>query len=132
MSLAWLFNVLVYFAASLLSLTYGVKFGSTSTNEMITVWIIAMVQIYFFIEPIQVTLALTLTLTLALALTLTLALALTITIPLNPNPNPNPTVTLTLTQILIVVCAPFLCDDSTRCGRCCLRLRYCYNECFSP
>jgi hypothetical protein len=87
MTLAWLFNLCVYFVSALLSLTYGVKFGPESTNEMITVWFIAMFQIYFLVEPMQ---------------------------------------------ILVVVCAPFLCDDATRCGRCCLRIRYCYNEFFSP
>ena len=54
---------------------------------MATVWIVALVQMYLFIEPVQV---------------------------------------------LVVVCAPFLCDESTRCGRCCLAARYCYNEFFSP
>ena len=87
MYIAGIFNLWVYFVGALLSLTYGVKFGPDSTNEMITVWVIAMFQIYCIIEPVQ---------------------------------------------ILIIVCAPFLCDDSTRLGRFCLKARYCYNEFFSP
>ena len=35
-TLAWLFNLFVYFVSALLSLTYGLKFGPQSTNEMIT------------------------------------------------------------------------------------------------
>lgn len=86
-SFAWTFNAFIYFLCALLSLSFGVKFGSDSTNEMITVWCIAMFQIYIIIEPIQ---------------------------------------------ILIVVLAPQLCDDSTAYGRCCLRARYCYNDFFQP
>ena len=51
---AWAFNAFVYVGSALLALTYGVKFKSNSTNEMITVWMLAMLQVYLIIEPIQI------------------------------------------------------------------------------
>ena len=87
MCTAWTFNIAVYATCALLCLTYANKFGANSTNEMITVWIIAMFQIYLIIEPVQ---------------------------------------------ILVTACAPFLCTEDSRCGRCCLRVKYYYNEFFSP
>ena len=51
---AWAFNAFIYVASALLSLTYGVKFKSTTTNEMITVWVLAMLQVYLIIEPLQI------------------------------------------------------------------------------
>ena len=35
-------------------------------------------------------------------------------------------------QILLNAGAPCMFDESTRCGRCCLRVRFIYNEFFSP
>jgi len=53
-SVAWAFNAFIYVGAALLSLTYGVKFRSNSTNEMITVWMLAMLQVYLVVEPLQI------------------------------------------------------------------------------
>ena len=35
-------------------------------------------------------------------------------------------------QVCLIVCAPFLFDEGNACGRCCLRIRYTYNEIFAP
>eukprot|EP00326_Haptolina_ericina_P003322 CAMPEP_0181205914 /NCGR_PEP_ID=MMETSP1096-20121128/20740_1 /TAXON_ID=156174 ORGANISM="Chrysochromulina ericina, Strain CCMP281" /NCGR_SAMPLE_ID=MMETSP1096 /ASSEMBLY_ACC=CAM_ASM_000453 /LENGTH=119 /DNA_ID=CAMNT_0023296747 /DNA_START=1 /DNA_END=360 /DNA_ORIENTATION=+ len=35
-------------------------------------------------------------------------------------------------QVFVLVCMPCLWRDDTRLGRCCLRVRYVYNEYFSP
>jgi len=52
--IAWGFNSSIYSAAALLSLSYGVKFKSNSTNEMMTVWVLAMLQVYLVVEPMQI------------------------------------------------------------------------------
>jgi hypothetical protein len=54
MTLAWLFNVFTYVVFALSALIYGVKFGDTSTNEMLTVWMVAMFQVYVIVEPVQI------------------------------------------------------------------------------
>jgi len=51
---AWAFNGLVYFTVALLTLTHGSKFTARTTNEMLTVWLLAMLQIYLIIEPVQI------------------------------------------------------------------------------
>merc|ERR1711924_359766 len=51
---AWAFNALVYFTVAVLTLTHGSKFTANSTNEMLTVWLLAMLQIYLIVEPIQI------------------------------------------------------------------------------
>ena len=54
MCTAWTFNIAVYATCALLCLTYANKFGANSTNEMITVWILVLLQIYLIVEPLQI------------------------------------------------------------------------------
>ena len=35
-------------------------------------------------------------------------------------------------QVFISACAPCILDDKTRCGRCCQRVRFVYNELCAP
>ena len=35
-------------------------------------------------------------------------------------------------QVCILVCMPCLFRDTNACGRCCIRIRYVYNELFTP
>jgi len=53
-TVAWSINALIYIASALLTLTYGVKYGSNTTNEMLTLWMLAILQIYLIIEPVQI------------------------------------------------------------------------------
>ena len=100
---------------------------------MVMSWVLAYGVTFALVEPIQVlptlTLTLTLKLTLTLTLTLTLALTLTLTLALTLTP------TLTLVeplQVILLVCAPCLFDENTKCGRCMGRCRFVYNELCAP
>ena len=39
---------------------------------------------------------------------------------------------VSLAQVCVIVCIPCLWRDDTRFGRCCLRVKYVYNEIFAP
>jgi hypothetical protein len=54
-SLAWGFNLLLFFVCAILSLTYGVvKFRGAATSFMLLGWAVAAFQMYLVIEPLQV------------------------------------------------------------------------------
>ena len=54
-SLAWGFNLFLFFVCAIVSLTFGVvKFKGSATSFMLVGWAIAACQTYLIIEPLQV------------------------------------------------------------------------------
>ena len=53
--LAWMFNALIYFCAGVIVLAYGVKaLGSAAMTATVVGWLLALAQVFFIIEPLQV------------------------------------------------------------------------------
>jgi len=87
-ALAWFVNAAFYFFAGLVVLAFGVKaLGPKVMNATVISWVIAMMQVFFILEPLQA---------------------------------------------CLIACLPFIASEDTRCGRCCRRAQWCYNEFFSP
>ena len=147
--------MLLFLACAILSLTYGVvKFKGTATTFMLLGWAVAAFQTYLVIEPLQVR-------CLAHAYRGgkegrgkegaahdDLRFKQGGTASCIPLPTTPPgagfrrasvrlyvrlyIVYLWLAQVCVIVCMPCLWRDNTRCGRCCLRTKYVYNEIFAP
>jgi hypothetical protein len=113
---AWAFNLTVSALAYLVSIIFCARFGEKDTSAMSVSWMIAYGLVSGLFEARLFPPALRALLTARYSL---FAVGQTF-------------VLIEPAQVLLLASAPCLFDDSTKVGRCCLRVRLVYNELCAP
>ena len=138
-AISWTINLTLNALALLMSVIYAVKFGEVQTQRMIVSWLVAYGWTFAIVRQLA---------RLASNPPCLAFAARPRPTPASPYPkNTRLTDRLILlassvlsssglqvepVQVFIIACAPCIFDDKTRCGRCCQRVRFVYNELCAP